>query len=220
MTFRDAILKAVRQKLDGWTFRRGILTPSDQYRMTVGGSWAAQIRRVVRPELGQTLVRDRKGRAFKRTAAGLFLPMHESFAWTNLIPTVGLNYIADTALSGGTPITTWYLGLTAATPSPAAGDTMGSHAGWSYFTGYSESVRQTWTDAGPSAGVVTNAASAAVFTSNADAQTVGGAFLTSVSTKSGSTGTLFACGAFSGGNKSLDDTETLTVTAQFTFADA
>lgn len=217
MNFSQALSAAIRRRLDRWVFRRGILTPFAQQRVTLAGHWTGQVDRILGP--GQEHRIDRRGMVWKRSASGLIVPLWERFAWQNLVVTAGLNYSADASLSGGTPITTWYLMLMSATPTPAAGDTMSSHAGWTEFTGYSESVRQTWTDGGVSSGVVTNSASAAVFTSNANSQSVGGAALTSVSTKSGTTGTLFAAGAFSGGNKALDDTETLTVTAQFTFAD-
>lgn len=130
----------------------------------------------------------------------------------NLIVNAGKNYILDAGLSAGTPITTWYVGLTTGSPSPAAGDTMSSHAGWTEFTNYDEANRQTWTDGGVSGQSVDNSASPAVFTSSGAAQTVGGMFLTSDNTKSGTTGTLFSAGAFSGGNKTLETGETITVT--------
>lgn len=137
----------------------------------------------------------------------------------NLVTNAGENYGADVTLSGGSQITTWYVGLMAASPTPADADTMSSHAGWTEFTAYDESVRQTWTDAGPSGGVVTNTASTADFTVSTNSSSIGGAFLTSDSTKSGTSGTLFSAVAFSGGNKAADDGDTLSVTYQFTFAD-
>ena len=136
----------------------------------------------------------------------------------NLIVNAGLDYALDAALSGGTQITTWYVGLTDDSPTIAAGDTASSHAGWAEATGYSESVRQTWTDAGVSSQSVTNSASKASFSINAS-DTIGGAFLISDSTKGGTTGTLYAVGAFSGGDKAVVNTDTLEVTATFTMAD-
>lgn len=139
--------------------------------------------------------------------------------WTddiqNIVVNAGLNYLLDAGLSGGAQITTWYLLLTDGTPTVAAGDTMSSHAGWAEVTAYDESTRAAWTDGGVSSQSVTNSASAAVFTISADSTTVGGAGLTSVSTKGGTTGTLYAAGAFSAGDKGLDDGDTLTVTAAF-----
>ena len=136
----------------------------------------------------------------------------------NLVVNVGLQHILDTEFESGTPVTTWYIGLTATTPSPAAGDTMSSHAGWTEFANYDESVRQTWTSA-RSSQTCSNTGNEAVFTVSADSSTIGGAFITSSDTKSGSAGTLMCAAAFSGGDKSADDDDTLTVTYSITAAD-
>ena len=141
----------------------------------------------------------------------------------NLVVNVGLQYMAETGLGNGTQITTWYLGLYGAASSndPAAGDTMSSHAGWTEVTDYDESVRQTATfatatTADPS--VITNSASAAVFTMNATT-TVGGAFLTSDSTKSGTSGTLFSAADFqSPGDREVVSGDVLNVTYTFSLA--
>lgn len=130
----------------------------------------------------------------------------------NLIVNAGLNYLLDAGLSGATPITSWYLGLTATAPTAAAGDTAGSHGGWTEVTAYDEAARQAWTEGGVSSQAITNSGSPAVFTISTNSTVVGGLFLISVNTKGGSTGTLFAVGAFSAGDKSLDDGDTITVT--------
>lgn len=130
----------------------------------------------------------------------------------NLIVNAGLNYLLDAGLSGGTPVTSWFLGLTAGSPTIAAGNTMGSHAGWTEVTAYDEANRQAWSEAGPSSQSISNSGSPAVFTISANGTTIGGLFLTSSNTKGGTTGTLFSAAAFSAGNKLLDDNDTLTVT--------
>jgi hypothetical protein len=148
--------------------------------------------------------------------------------WTdeskNLVVNVGLQYMAGTALDGSTArITTWYLGLygAAASNTPAAGDTMSSHAGWTEVTDYSESTRPTATfvaatTANPS--VVTNSASKAQFTMNATV-TVGGAFLTSDNTKGGTTGTLFSAKDFSSpGDRNVVSGDVVLVTYTFSLA--
>lgn len=147
--------------------------------------------------------------------------------WTaenhNLVVNVGLQYMAGAALTGTSPITTWYLGLYGAGGSnnPAATDTMSSHAGWTEATPYSNATRPTATfaastNANPS--VVTNSASKATFNINATA-TVGGAFLTSDNTKGGSTGTLFSAADFqSPGDRSVVNGDTLTVTYTFSLS--
>jgi hypothetical protein len=148
--------------------------------------------------------------------------------WTaeskNLVVNVGLQYMAGTALDGTTTrVTTWYLGLygAGASNTPAAGDTMASHAGWTEVTAYSNGTRVTATfvaatTANPS--VVTNTASPAVFNINGTA-TVGGAFLTSNDTKGGTTGTLFSAADFgSPGDRSVVNGDTLSVTYTFSLA--
>jgi hypothetical protein len=141
----------------------------------------------------------------------------------NLVVNAGLAYMAGTALTSVTQITTWYLGLygAGASNTPAAGDTMSSHAGWTEVVAYSNSTRVaatfvTATTANPS--VVTNSASPATFNINGTT-TVGGAFLTSGSAKSGTTGTLFSAADFgSPGDRSVVSGDTLSVTYTFSLA--
>jgi hypothetical protein len=147
--------------------------------------------------------------------------------WTaeskNLVVNAGLAYMAGTALTSVTQITSWYLGLygAAASNAPAAGNTMDSHSSWTEITPYSNATRVaatfvTATTANPS--VVTNVASPAVFNIN-DTATVGGAFLTSGSAKSGTTGTLFSAADFgSPGDRSVVNGDTLSVTYTFSLA--
>jgi hypothetical protein len=141
---------------------------------------------------------------------------------SNLVVNVGLQYMAGTALTSTAQITTWYVGLygAGASNTPAAGDTMSSHAGWTEVTPYT-GARPTATfaaatNANPS--VVTNSASPASFAINAT-QTVGGAFLVSNSTAGGSTGTLFSAADFqSPGDRAVVSGDTLNVTYTFSLA--
>lgn len=142
----------------------------------------------------------------------------------NLVVNAGLAYMAGSALTSVTQITTWYLGLVTGPASGttfAAGDTMSSHAGWTEAVPYSNATRvaatfATATTANPS--VATNSASPASFTINATA-TVAGAFLTSGSAKSGTTGTLFSAADFGGaGDRSVVSGDTLSVTYTFSLA--
>jgi hypothetical protein len=95
---------------------------------------------------------------------------------------------------------------------------MASHAGWTEVVAYSQATRPqcnfgTATTADPS--VISNTASVAVFSINGTT-TVGGAFLTSDNTKSGTTGTLFSAADFqSPGDRSVVSGDTLNVTYQF-----
>ena len=147
--------------------------------------------------------------------------------WTaeskNLVVNAGLQYMAGTALTSVTQITTWYIGLygAGASNTPAATDTMSSHIGWTEVVPYSNATRvaatfATATTANPS--VVTNSASPASFTINATS-TVGGAFLTSGSAKSGTTGTLFSAADFSSpGDRSVVSGDVLSVTYTFSLS--
>ena len=144
----------------------------------------------------------------------------------NLVVNAGLAYMAGSALTSVTQITSWFIGLygAAASNTPAAADTMASHAGWTEVTAYSNANRiaatfVTATTANPS--VVTNTASPAVFNINGTA-TVGGAFLvggTGSSTKGGTTGTLFSAADFgSPGDRNVVNSDTLSVTYTFSLA--
>ena len=139
----------------------------------------------------------------------------------NLVVNVGLQYMAGSALTGTTQVTTWYLGLiTGPGVTTNAADTMSSK-GWTEFTGYSNANRVTAsftaaTNANPS--VVTNSGTPANFNINASG-TVGGAFLTSNNTKSGTTGTLFSEKAFSSpGDRSVVSGDIIAVTYTFSLS--
>ena len=138
----------------------------------------------------------------------------------NLVVNVGLKDMNDKYFSGSAYTAAWYIGLygAGASNNPAAGDTMSSHAGWVEVTAYSQATRPAATfgaatTADPS--VISNSASVAVFTINGTT-TVGGAFLTSNSTKSGTTGTLFSASDFtSPGDRSVVSGDTLNILYSF-----
>ena len=135
----------------------------------------------------------------------------------------GLAYMAGSALTSVTQVTAWFIGLygAGASNTPAAADTMSSHAGWTENVGYSNATRVavtfvTATTANPS--VATNSASPSAFTINATS-TVGGAFLTSGSAKSGTAGTLFSASDFtSPGDRSVVSGDTINVTYTMSLA--
>jgi hypothetical protein len=141
----------------------------------------------------------------------------------NLVVNEGLQDMNAKYFTGTTYTAAWYLGLygSGATNSPAAGDTMSSHAGWTEVTAYSQATRPactfgTPTTANPS--VATNSASPASFSINGTT-TVGGAFLTSNNTKSGTTGTLYSAADFSApGDRSVVSGDTLSVTYTLSLA--
>jgi hypothetical protein len=136
----------------------------------------------------------------------------ERTAEINGITTAGLNHILDTEFHAGTQVTTWYLGLIngGSTPTLAAADTMSSHAGWTEYTTYSQTNRVAWDETAAASGSNTSNTTSD-FSMNGSG-TVAGGFLTSVSTKSGTTGTLFMTATFSGGNQTVSNGDTLKLT--------
>jgi hypothetical protein len=141
----------------------------------------------------------------------------------NLVVNVGLQDMNAKYFTGTTYTAAWYLGLygDGASNTPAAGDTMALHAGWTEVTAYSQATRPactfgTPTTANPS--VATNSASPATFSINGTT-TVGGAFLTSNNTKGGTTGTLYSAADFSApGDRSVVSGDTLSVTYTLSLA--
>jgi len=138
----------------------------------------------------------------------------------NLVVNVGLQDMNAKYFSGSAYTAAWFIGLYGAASSntPAAADTMSSHAGWTEVIDYSQATRVavtfgTATTADPS--VISNTSSPATFTINATT-TVGGAFLTTGSAKSGTAGTLFSASDFAApGDRAVVSADTLTVTYQF-----
>jgi hypothetical protein len=170
----------------------------------------------------------RQGATERLRGGGVFkiecLDKDGNLKWTaeskNLVVNVGLQDMNTQYFKGSSYTAAWYIGLygAAASNNPAAGDTMSSHAGWTENTGYSNANRPTATfgtatTADPS--VIDNSASPASFNINATS-TVGGAFLTSSSTKGGSTGILFSAADFqSPGDRAVSNGDTLNVTYTF-----
>ena len=149
---------------------------------------------------GAYSIRDKRGRLKARGQ------------WRNGATTVGMNLALDVHLHGTSAVGTWYLGLidNASYSALAAADTMSSHSGWIELVAYDEAARVTYVEAAASAGLTTNTASPAVFTFN-DGKTVKGIFCNSVSTKSGTTGTLWATGLLDT-SQAVVATDTLTLT--------
>jgi len=147
--------------------------------------------------------------------------------WTaeshNLVVNVGLQDMNDKYFSGSSYTATWYIGLygAAATNTPSASDTAASHGGWTEIVPYSNATRPACsfgsaTNADPS--VISNSASPAQFNINATA-TVGGAFLISDNTKSGTTGILFSASDFQApGDRAVTSGDILNVTYTFSLA--
>ena len=133
--------------------------------------------------------------------------------WENVVTTAGENYLLDAGLDNQTQIGTWYILLTDGTPTVNAADTLASHAGWAEVSAYTGN-RVQWVGGAAAAGSIDNSGTPASFSINADATTIGGAGMCSVAT--GTAGTLYSVGAFSGGDLVLNNGSTLDVTATFT----
>lgn len=136
--------------------------------------------------------------------------------WTdeikNLVTTAGKNYALDTLFSGSTYTAAWYVGLISSssyTTGAAAGDTSASHGGWTEDQNYTQTARPTASFASASGGSKA-LSSAAVFSMNAST-TIKGCFMITNSTKGGTTGTLYSAGLFTGGDKVLQNGDTLNV---------
>ena len=137
----------------------------------------------------------------------------------NTVVNQGLIYKMGSALLGTTPITSWFVMLISATPTIAVGDTYASHAGWTEETDYDETTREAWIGvATGTAGEASNTASRAEFTVSVGGMDIGGcAFVgggSAPSTKGDTAGggTLLSAAAFSGGDRSLLESDVLRVT--------
>ena len=100
------------------------------------------------------------------------------------------------------------------TGTPAAGDTLASHASWSEFTDYTGD-RQAWVEGGVSSQSIDNSSSPAAFPITGSG-TVAGAFMTNAST--GTSGILFAVVNFSA-SRSVSNGDTINVTYTISASD-
>ena len=139
----------------------------------------------------------------------------------NLVVNQGLQDMNSKYFVGSGYTASWFLGLVQGPGSGttfAAADTLASHAGWTElvpgtdYTGNRQTATfGTATTADPS--VITNSASPASFAMLVNGTVVAGAFLSSVS--SGTSGILFSAGDFTGGDKTVDNGDTLNVSYTF-----
>ncbi len=137
----------------------------------------------------------------------------------NLVVNTGLQFLNTQLFKGVTYTATWYMGLVNSGGTYAAGNTMLSHSGWTENVSYVSSARPTMTFNTATTGDPSVIASVAVsFVMNASA-TLGGSFLTTDNTKSGTAGTLFSVGNYSTGNRSVLSGDTLSISYSF-LADA
>lgn len=134
----------------------------------------------------------------------------------NLITTAGCVKLFDATFKTGLASPLWYIGLIATNTTFLIADTTASHGTWTDSVPYSNATRPAWTPGsitGTSTVSVDNSGSPAAFTINAGA-TVLGAFLTDLSTKSGTTGVLYAEVSFT--SRTVVSGDTLNVTYTLT----
>lgn len=133
----------------------------------------------------------------------------------NLVTNEGLNHLLNVYFNGTSAVTTWYLAPFEGNYTPVAGDTAATFpASATECTAYTQSTRVAYVSAAAASQNVTNSASPATFTFNAT-KTIYGASLNSVSTKSATTGTLFAAARFSA-SKAVVSSDQLLITYSFT----
>ncbi len=129
----------------------------------------------------------------------------------NAATLAGLNDILGVYLANSTQRPNWYFMLVdnAGFTAFSTADTMASHTGWTESVAYSEATRQAWTPGTVAGQSVTNPVQA-TFTMNASVS-IKGAGITSVNTKSATTGMLWATGGFAA-VQSLVSTQELKIT--------
>ena len=142
---------------------------------------------------------------------------HGKFKWKdyakNVVTTTGVQHIMGLVGNDTTIIATWYLGLLASTDVTST-DII---SGISEATEYTGS-RKTWTN-GLTVNTLSNTGDLATFTLDADGTTVEGCFLCSSNTNGGSAGILLSGAPFSGGSKTGDSGDVLTVTYKLVGSD-
>jgi hypothetical protein len=123
----------------------------------------------------------------------------------------GLEALLDAYFNAGTQPANFYIGLidNATFSAFSAADVMNSHAGWDEDTTYSEGTRPEWSPGAAATRAVTNATTVDFSINGTTA--IYGIFVTTNSTKSGTTGVLWATAAFSS-VASVENGDTLKVT--------
>jgi hypothetical protein len=114
----------------------------------------------------------------------------------NLIPQVGINHLAGILRGSTSVISAWYVGLYEGNFVPTnATSATDLQVSAQECTAYSETARPLWDNTFDGVSIITNLASRAAFTFNADKR-VHGAFLAANSAKGSASGTLLSIARF------------------------
>lgn len=161
------------------------------------------------------ILRAIRNRKHQRTETGaLYVPVmggvafHGSFAHAvnglderidpNIVTNEGMNFLLNAMVGAVAGISSWYIAPFTDNETPVVTTTAATFpAGLTEFTAYTSATRVAWAKDTVASQAVANEAVRASFTINGGGGTVSGAALTSLSTKSGTTGTLFAYSLFS-----------------------
>ena len=154
----------------------------------------------------------------------LAIPRELAWAETfrNQVKDVGANDLLDKYLAGSAYTAAWYLGLISSvsyTSVTNAADTMASHSGWTEAgatnaPNYSSPAARATAAFSAASGRSKALSSALAFTMSGSG-TLKGAFLTTVSTKDGTTGILYSAGLFSGGDRTVASSDVVNVSGSW-----
>jgi hypothetical protein len=137
----------------------------------------------------------------------------------NLWPTEGVNHMLNAEFKGGPQATSWYVGLFEGNYTPTIADVASTFPALATeCTTYAEATRVLWVPGTVAAGNLSNSASKAEFTSNAN-KTLYGGFLSSAAAKNSTSGVLGSIVRFSS-PKSFEVDTVLRVTAGLTLVSA
>lgn len=121
----------------------------------------------------------------------------EQWSDYNIVTNEGINKLLNVGAGLASQIANWYVGVFEGVYTPVAGDTAATFpASATETTAYAEAARPGWSPVASTAKSLTNATAKATFTFTA-AKTIQGAFVSSVSTKGATTGTLLSAANFS-----------------------
>jgi hypothetical protein len=115
----------------------------------------------------------------------------------NLMPVEGINHMLGVTMKQAAQVATWYVGLYEGAYTPQSTDLASTFPGLATeATAYDEAARVALVSGPVAGGVVSNTGDRAEFTFNAT-KSIAGGFISSTSTKGGTTGVLLSAVRFS-----------------------